>query len=291
MKKIKVALLLSLIGILVAGCGLKEETADNSNPKKITDDIKVEIEDEDASIEEERPFIEKNSNKKTDEELDQEYEDWVAHATSHDIEASDVSATPEPTSAPAVNTNTSDTPDVSNNSIETPTETPTTTNNSSTTTQSKYNGLAVANWHDVTLPAGIDYNSAIEVIKEGVTSYPDVYPYIDGVKLNIPGEYTGIWVKDNKDGTYTPYSYTAFKVTITRDYTGPAIFTADDFTWSLNDHQYGILDTASKYVHYYGNGTYTASTVANTDIIPAVYDIVWTSTDGVKYTQQVTITE
>ena len=283
MKKIKVALLLSLIGILVAGCSLKEEATDNSNPEEIIDeDTKVEIEDEDSSIEEESPFIEKKSNKKTDK-------DGVTHVTSHDIEASEVPATPEPTSASAVNTNTSDTLDVSNNSTETPTETPNTTNNSSTT--NKYNGLALANWHDVTLPAGIDYNSAIEVIKEGVTSYPDVYPYIDGVKLNIPGEYTGIWVKDNKDGTYTPYSYTAFKVNITKDYNGPAIFTADDFTWSLNDHQYGILDTASKYVHYYGNGTYTASTLANTNIIPAVYDIVWTSTDGVKYTQQVTITE
>lgn len=92
----------------------------------------------------------------------------------------------------------------------------------------RFDGLAVANWHNVKVKAGTSYNDVIKAVTKGTRAYKDTYPYIYDADLNTPGVYTCYWgtkviteVINEETGEITEVEdillldYTAFTITVT----------------------------------------------------------------------------
>lgn len=150
--------------------------------------------------------------------------------------------------------------------------------------------MAVSNCHSVTLPKGVNYNTAIAEITKCTTAYPNTFPVIDNVDFNTPGVYSCAWVRLMDDGTYLPLNYTTFTVTIVDEYAGSAIIDAEYCKWSISNHSLEIVDYAKQYVHYYGTGTISGALTKELGA-PGEYIIRWTSSDGATFDQTVLVTE
>lgn len=268
MKKALTSITVMTCVLCLAGCGFGPEPE-----HKITDplpDKVIETVDEtdettkEEATETEEATEEKADSTKTEEELQAEYEEWKASVLEdRDQALEEQEATTEATTT------------------ETTTET--------TEAVDPYSGLAVANCHSVTLPKGVDYNTAVAEITKGTSAYPNTFPVIDNVDFNTPGVYTCAWVRKMDDGTFLPLNYAVFTVTIT-DNTVQNIINGEWFTWSISNHSKEVLDMAKQYVHYYGNGEFSG-TLTKEITGPGEYTIKWTSTDGGSCNQTVVVTE
>ena len=133
MKKFLAPIAITACVLCLAGCSMGSEPTN-----KITDPlpdkvVESEVEEETTEAEEEKT-TEATTEKhvKTDEELNQEYEEWKAEVLKDRDEATE----------------------------EQTTETTEATTEETTEAYDPYAGLAVSNCHSVTLPKGVDYNTA-----------------------------------------------------------------------------------------------------------------------------------
>lgn len=275
MKKAFTSIAVMTCVLCLAGCGMGPEPehkiTDPLPDKVVVEEEKIEdvIKDDKTADE----STEKLDSQKTEEELQKEYEEWKEGVVEKAEEAKNTEST-----------------DNKDN---------TTTNNDGTTTSvvtdnntqpvDPYSGLAVAKCHSVTLPKGVDYNTAISEITKGTSAYPNTFPVIDNVDFNTPGIYTCAWVRKMDDGTYLPLNYAVFTVTIT-DQTTANIINGEWFEWSISKHSKEVMDLAKQYVHYYGTGEISGA-LTKEITAPGDYLIKWTSTDGATYNQTVHVVE
>lgn len=263
MKKFLAPIAITACVLCLAGCSMGSEPTN-----KITDPlpdkvVESEVEEETTEAEEEKTTeATTEAHTKTDEELNQEYEEWKAEVLKNRDEATE----------------------------EQTTEATETTTEETTEAYDPYAGLAVSNCHSVTLPKGVDYNTAIAEITKGTTAYPNTFPVIDNVDFNTPGVYSCAWVRLMDDGTYLPLNYATFTVTIVDEYAGSALIDAEYCKWSISNHSLEIVDYAKQYVHYYGSGTISGALTKELGA-PGEYTIRWTSTDGATFDQTVLVTE
>jgi hypothetical protein len=222
------------------------------------------------------------TNKRTDPLPDTAVESEVEEETTTTEEETTTEATTEATTETHVKNDEA--------TQEETTETTGATTEETTEVQDPYAGLAVSKCHSVTLPKGVDYNTAIAEITKGTTAYPNTFPVIDNVDFNTPGVYSCAWVRLMDDGTYLPLKYATFKVTIVDEYTGSGIINAEYCAWSISNHSLEIVDYAKQYVHYYGTGTISGALTKELGA-PGEYTIRWTSTDGATFDQTVLVTE
>lgn len=276
MKKAFTSIAVMTCVLCLAGCGMGPEPE-----HKITDPLpdKVVVEEEkiedvikdDKTAEE---STEKLDSQKTEEELQKEYEEWKEGVVEKAEEAKNTESTDNKDNTTTNNDGTTTTSVVTDNNSQ-PVD--------------PYSGLAVAKCHSVTLPKGVDYNTAISEITKGTSAYPNTFPVIDNVDFNTPGIYTCAWVRKMDDGTYLPLNYAVFTVTIT-DQTTANIINGEWFEWSISKHSKEVMDLAKQYVHYYGTGEISGA-LTKEITAPGDYLIKWTSTDGATYNQTVHVVE
>lgn len=181
------ALTLCILGVTACGYEPEHKITDPLPDKFTTEEELAEQEATKAdATKEDTKTTEEKEEATTERDLDAEYEEWKAGVLEDRDKALEEQKTTE--------------------SLTTET---------TTETVDPYSGLAVSKVHDVTVPAGTDYNTVIDKIIDGCTAYPNTYPVIDNVDLNAPGTYTCAWVRMMDDGTYVPLNYATFTVTVT----------------------------------------------------------------------------
>lgn len=289
MKRKVIAIMLCTITCamcLTACSGTTSNTSSTENTKKVVildedDEDKTDNNDKsDKDVESEKDKETEETGKKTDEELQAEYEEWLDEVTNKHGQYEGN------TDGENKNGNTNN-------------------GESGNTTEEKpvdpYAGLAVAKCHSVTVPKGVNYNYVIDQIVEGTMHYPDTYPCIDNVDLNTPGVYTCAWVQYQPDGTYLPLNYAVFTVTVTEEATPTFYATSHSVSITGLKAVYGeenwsahVIDNAKDYVFYSGSDSIRAISGIGITEVPTKagdYKLIWANEAGVQCEQIIHIVD